>query len=1108
MRAVLFTLPCSLGLSAHFVNFPSITEMERTKKPCKRQIPSGLVGQEPSVHASCPVARPKSPAATLACPSSGFNTIGTNTPCGLGLPQTEVKLEFMYKEENAGSGRRRKIRSLGSQKKHERDLSLQRRNSCPLPSGTLVPSSDPGQGFLEKQVETAFGLPASCGKRKSRFLGRPGLHPATSQAKCQASSGQRKPKKDSGIQGLKLVPGQEPHTRPEKRKVAKRKACGCRREGEPSERKARSLSRGARPVPSAPALVQPQPPSLQMTSPERLEVNQSGEDDEALPADIPSEEALPADGLTAWLAREAGQRPKKGKKKHLLPGVREKLEPQPSLQETPCLKKLVRAKKTEIQGLNSPRHSLGLLQATGLKPTSDVRQFFTIDLKNSCRVVCTLCHASVKQGKTEGRSQASGLVRHLASKHGLEWERRRSASSPGRGVEDMEQAQLKALPADAASVASRGQLVSVHHPDTVFLGQRDREPGLDRPDQPLVFLSPLPASPLAVENGPGGTDAPEQAPSQAWTRSIAELLCSLALPFSFLSSKPFKRFMAQVDPRYHLPAPAFFRNRALPLLHEAVGEQVLQEMQWAEGGHVHLTASMLTQESMVSYVAVTAHWVVARSGSRPGASGSLRKRALLWVRGLSLERATEDGQPELLEQISLWLGRGSLRAGFLVSAGCPDLELAMRTEGYTHIPCFTHCLDSVVSNFLCHHHSVQIILGTARAIYSHFQGSAEARSLLHQLQLQCGLPAQQSFEELSDHWGSAYHLMEWLVEQQQALQEYAEKQQPGKASTALSAMFWSLADSLVKLLQPFQMVIREASSAQASLSQVLPQVRYLHIFLEQVHRHFQKQSVGEVGTALRLAEGLALQLSTDCQLNDLFYREEFVLATLLDPRFKGKVEAILPAGADIDHWKQVLVYKVKELMVSQCSLPTSGSLQRPRSRRVRTNQIAKGPRAQRRSQEEPLQKGSESGSFLVAQREKSLLERLESVGLMATASSGASLSTENHIASVMVRKYLRENETVPAQEDPLSYWEKKRETWPALAQLATVYLSCPPTRAFSEGVLAALNSPVITEQGSPPNMETVEQLLFLNTNLESFPHYTPPPLGCCGADPAEQEQTL
>lgn len=124
------------------------------------------------------------------------------------------------------------------------------------------------------------------------------------------------------------------------------------------------------------------------------------------------------------------------------------------------------------------------------------------------------------------------------------------------------------------------------------------------------------------------------------------------------------------------------------------------------------------------------------------------------------------------------------------------------------------------------------------------------------------------------------------------------------------------------------MLVQEASNLQA-LSQVLPILRYLHIFLEQDQRHFEEQSGGEMGAAIRLPRAWPCS-STDCQLIELFHHKEFMLATLLDPRFKGQIEAILPVGADIDHWKQVLVYKVKEVMVSEYSLSPPPFLQSPK----------------------------------------------------------------------------------------------------------------------------------------------------------------------------------
>ncbi|XP_059964045.1 zinc finger BED domain-containing protein 6-like [Mesoplodon densirostris] len=191
--------------------------------------------------------------------------------------------------------------------------------------------------------------------------------------------------------------------------------------------------------------------------------------------------------------------------------------------------------------------------------------------------------------------------------------------------------------------------------------------------------------------------------------------------------------------------------------------------------------------------------------------------------------------------------------------------------GYTHAPCFAHCLDSLVGNFC-----VTIIV--SRSCWARLGPSAATSKALRkpggssQLQRQCGLPAHQPFLGLSHPWVSAYPLLEWL-----------ETQQLGKAGAALSAVLRSLADSLVKLPQPFWTVVREVSSAQAALSLVLPQPRYLHVFPAQVRGRFEERSAGEMGVAVWLAEGLALQLSTDHQLPELFHHEQFVLATLLDP---------------------------------------------------------------------------------------------------------------------------------------------------------------------------------------------------------------------------------
>ncbi|XP_067387465.1 zinc finger BED domain-containing protein 6-like [Emydura macquarii macquarii] len=400
------------------------------------------------------------------------------------------------------------------------------------------------------------------------------------------------------------------------------------------------------------------------------------------------------------------------------------------------------------------------------------------------------------------------------------------------------------------------------------------------------------------------------------------------------------------------------------------------------------------------------------------------------------------------------------------------------------------------------------MLGAARAICAHFGRSPEAGRGLAELQRQQGLAPRRLKQEATESWDATYYMLERLLELQPAVQEYAAQQRLGEAGLALSASQWRLLGSLVAMLQPFEMAVREASAAHASLSQVLPQVRYLHIFLRQIRLHLESQGGEEAGPAVCLAESLALQLSTDPWLSEMFHRQEYVLATLLDPRFKGRIDAILPPGADLDHWKQLLVWKVKELLAPAAVCPSSSSNAQPNKFFCKEVPV---PHGAPQSQEAEMGPGEphrarglgRKGSVapLLIQKEKTLIEHLESVGLLASKGRGASLPTESHSACVMVERYLSDSQTIGARDDVLGYWEKQQWLWPALAKVAVLYLSCPPSGAFLEHIFTAPDSP-FSSAWRPPAGESLESLVFLRANLGNFPNYPPPPLICSEDDSA------
>ncbi|XP_069502009.1 zinc finger BED domain-containing protein 6-like [Ambystoma mexicanum] len=796
------------------------------------------------------------------------------------------------------------------------------------------------------------------------------------------------------------------------------------------------------------------------------------------------------------------------------------------------------AESPDTGSSNTPSHPLVPPGTKRRKSTSAVWQFFYIDHNNICRAICTLCEASVSRGKQGGHFGTSALMRHLEGKHPLEWAKGRLTKSTraneadAEDEEEQEDEQLDEIfpaspaynaldslccePPSQASHLSLAMLTTEVQSPPPPSEAGDGELALKRKrkqnESATTTLSVKSKLMVPEKADFNGKYTPNHPRAQSWNRSISELLCGMALPYSFISAKPFHKFMARADPRYRMPSRTFFSRKAVPQMYEAVCERVIQELKLSESPRVHITAHMWTCDPLVDYIAITAHWVVFTGDME---LPNTRRHAVLCIKGFQKDPSKGCIQQALLEQMGTWLTPNSLSHGFLLSSFGLNVACAIQEANYTYIPCFAHCLNMLVMDFLRDNHQIANMLDVARKICSHFFHSAKARQTLTELQEQNNLPKHPLKQETASHWNATYYMLERLLEQQKAVHEYIGMQQIGSSDVVLTSTYWNLISTVVALLQPFEMATRELSANNASLSQVLPEVRYLHIFLKQIRGHFE--ILGD-GSAIALVDSLSYKLSSDCGINEMFNQEEYVLATLLDPRFKGRIEAILPLGADIDHWKQVTVKKVKEIMLASSAPPqsvpsTSFTLNRP---------IAGAQTVKECFSDSEMESGAEKTcegenafgdaaagwrrSSVVPpliQKEKTLIEHLESVGLLASKGSGASLSTESHSACIMVEKYLHDNKTIDAREDPLVYWEKRCWLWPALTKLAVLYLSCPPSSVFSENIFSTAGG-LVTKQKSTLEVEGVEYLLFLKSNLVSFPDYTPPPLIFCSENELER----
>uniref|UniRef100_A0A8C5QEU3 HAT C-terminal dimerisation domain-containing protein n=1 Tax=Leptobrachium leishanense TaxID=445787 RepID=A0A8C5QEU3_9ANUR len=238
---------------------------------------------------------------------------------------------------------------------------------------------------------------------------------------------------------------------------------------------------------------------------------------------------------------------------------------------------------------------------------------------------------------------------------------------------------------------------------------------------------------------------------------------------------------------------------------------------------------------------------------------------------------------------------------------------------------------------------------------------------------------------------------------------------------------------------------------------------------------------------LRCMGSLMMQsLLKDPRIRAIKERDHYWLATLLDPRYKGKVaELILPALRE--HKMKKLEDALKRHLCN--TFPGTGSL--PSTVRL--------PSADTRASEAA---GDQRNSGEGQGRLTDAFFTFFSPRRPGTSNVGTHCQRLHH----MVQDYLgarADLDTFPA-DDPLAYWVLRLDHWPELSQYAMQLRGCPSFSVLSERTFS-----VLSDSRNRLLAEHAEMLLFLKKNL---PFSTSDPLcfgSCFGpptSDPAPGSQ--
>lgn len=196
-------------------------------------------------------------------------------------------------------------------------------------------------------------------------------------------------------------------------------------------------------------------------------------------------------------------------------------------------------------------------------------------------------------------------------------------------------------------------------------------------------------------------------------------------------------------------------------------------------------------------------------------------------------------------------------------------------------------------------------------------------------------------------------------------------------------------------------------------------------------------------------------LRRDPRVKTIKTRDDFWMATLLDPRCKGKLEQFIPASRRQHRMEELQAAIVRRLEQATPRPPVVPP--------HLTQQVA-APSCSR------------AGDLMEEMRMFFQTER------PSTTTSSSSSSHHQRLAH-MVADYMASVGASDSMstDDPMEYWVARLDTCRELAQYALELLSCPPSSVLSERTFSAAGG-VVTDKRTRLSTDSVDRLTFIKMN--------------------------
>ncbi len=267
-------------------------------------------------------------------------------------------------------------------------------------------------------------------------------------------------------------------------------------------------------------------------------------------------------------------------------------------------------------------------------------------------------------------------------------------------------------------------------------------------------------------------------------------------PVSVVEDKGFRELVSALDGRYRLPSRMTITTTMLPdLFNKTMGEV---KAQLEKVTTVGLTTDLWTSLTTSSFMAVTVHYWDETEG--------LSAKVIDCCRFTG--HHTGEGIAEKLGQTIHEFNLGEKHHAVTTDNG-PNVVKAVRLIDKTHIPCFAHKLNLVVTDALGAVPAIKVLRDKVAATVTLTRKSSTAKECLQECESRLQIcPFKPLIQDVVTRWNSFYTMIQRFLEVKEALLLFFAKM---PSENQLTPEEWELISAMVSLLEPCYNATKEMS---------------------------------------------------------------------------------------------------------------------------------------------------------------------------------------------------------------------------------------------------------------------------------------------------------